>query len=178
MCVVAAMKWLAFALVGFVAVVLTQCGMPGTTLGIYTVSGVMQTNTCGAGLEAPSPWKFNVELSQQTSTLFWNAMDGSPLLTGTVAGSAVTMDDTSSGNVDGTPDGGLGPCTMSRSDVLALTLAAGAPPSGFTGTLTYSFAAVAGSSCSDQLSAQGGIYDTLPCTVSYNLNGSYAGRGE
>jgi hypothetical protein len=172
------MKWLAFALVGFVAVVLTQCGlgMPGTTLGIYTVSGVMQTNTCGAGLEAPSPWKFNVELSQQTSTLFWNAMDGSPLLTGTVAGSAVTMDDTTSGTVDNTADGGPGACIMTRSDVLALTFAAGTPPSAFTGTLTYNFSA--GPACSDQLSAQGGIYDTLPCTVAYNLNGSYAGRGE
>jgi hypothetical protein len=169
---------MAFALAGFAVFVLTQCGMPGTTLGIYTVSGIMQTNTCGAGLEAPSPWKFNVELSQETSTLFWNAMDGSPLLTGTVAGSAVTMDDTTSGAVDSTADGGPGPCAMSRSDVLALTLAAGSPPGAFSGSLTYTFAAVAGASCSDQLSAQGGIYDTLPCTMSYKLDGSYAGRGQ
>ena len=61
---------------------LNQCGMPGQVLGIYSTNGTLATNTCGAGLEAPSPWKFNVELSQQTSDPLLNTMDGSPLLLG------------------------------------------------------------------------------------------------
>src|ERR1700722_10009673 len=79
---------------------LTQCGMPGQVLGIYTTNGTLATNTCGVGLEPPSPWKFNVELSQQTSTLYWNTMDGSPLLSGIVQNNAVTMTNATGGTVD------------------------------------------------------------------------------
>jgi hypothetical protein len=64
---------------------------------------------------------------------------------------------------------------MTRSDELALSIDTTTTPKTFTGTLTYGFAIVAGSDCSDQLSAQGGTYDTLPCTVSYSLSASYQG---
>jgi hypothetical protein len=158
----------------------TRCGMPGQVLGIYATNGTLTTNSCGAGLEAPSPWNFNVEMSRQTGTLYWNTMDGSPLLSGTMQGSAVTMTNASGGSVDETADGAPGPCTMERDDELALTIddANAAAPSGFTGTLTYSFSVVAGANCADQLTANGGIYDTLPCTVSYGLTGSYLQAGQ
>jgi len=155
--------------------VLTHCGMPGQVLGIYSTAGTLTGNTCGAGLGAPSPWNFNVELSRETPLLYWNTMDGSPLLSGEIDDGTVNMTASSGGNVDATLDGAPGPCTMERDDSLTLAIDATSTnaPSGFTGTLTYSFSAVAGSNCADQLSANGGLYDTLPCTVSYGLNGSY-----
>jgi hypothetical protein len=158
--------------------VFSACGMPGNVLGIYAVNGTIQNNTCGLGLQAPSPWNFNVELSEQVSTLYWNTMDGSPLLSGQVAAGAVSMDNTTSGAVDSAPDGAPGPCTMARYDQLALTLSGGATPQTFTGTLTYTFSVVAGSDCSDQMSSAGGTYDALPCTVSYNLAGAYSQPGQ
>ncbi len=168
-------RLIAVSIAAIAITVLTQCGMPGQVLGIYTANGTLATNTCGVGLQAPSPWTFNVELSQQASTLYWNTMDGSPLLSGTVVNSAVTMTNATGGTVDSTADGGPGPCAMERDDNLALAIdtAQTAAPSGFTGTLTYSFSVISGSNCADQMSASGGIYDTLPCTVSYGLTGSY-----
>jgi hypothetical protein len=146
--------------------------MPGTTLGIYSVTGTSTTNTCGAGLSAPNPWNFNVELSKTTTELYWNTMDGSALLSGTL-GSSVTMGNSASGNVDGAADGAAGPCSMTRTDVLTLSLASGAVPASFTGTLSYTFSIDSGSSCGDQLSSSGGAYDTLPCTIAYSLSGAH-----
>jgi hypothetical protein len=145
--------------------------MPGTNEGIYTVTAMLQGNACGPGVEAPSPWKFNVELSQQASTLFWNSMDGSPLLQGEIASSAVSMTNSTDNIVDSTADGGPGPCEMNRHDVLTLDLT-GSPPRSFTGTLTYTFSVDTGSDCSDQMRSAGGQYTALPCTVSYTLSGS------
>lgn len=140
--------------------------LPGTQLGTFKVVGTAETNSCGLG--APNPWTFDVQLSQQGSTLYWSWMDGSPLVSGTLdASSHTSIDDTQSGNVDGT-EAGLGPCTMQRADDLEVTLAEGS----FTGSLTYSFTVPTGSDCSDQLAASGGQYSTLPCTVNYSLTAS------
>lgn len=153
----------------------TQCAMPGNTLGIYHVDASVQTNTCGAGLGAPSPWKFNVELSLAATKLYWNSMDGSPLLVGEISGKAVSLDDTEGGSADSAPDGAPGPCTMERVETISLTLDSSSKPRSFNGTLTYAFSVVSGSDCSDQMSAQGGIYDTLPCTLTYGVAGSFNG---
>ncbi len=145
--------------------------MPGTTLGIYSVKGTLTTNTCGAGLGAPSPWNFNVELSKTATDLYWNTMDGSALLSGTLS-SSVTMGNSTSANVDGV-DGSTGPCSMTRADTLTLDLSSGAVPSSFSGSLSYTFSVDSGSSCADQMSSAGGAYDTLPCTIAYTLSGSH-----
>jgi hypothetical protein len=142
--------------------------MPGTQLGTYKVVAQSTTNTCG--LNAPNPWTFDAQLSREGSTLYWSWMDGSPLASGTIDGNAhATIDDTQSANVDGT-DASLGPCSMSRQDRLeiAVPTTAGAP---FSGTLAYAFSVSAGSDCSDQLTAGGGQYDTLPCTLTYSISG-------
>ena len=62
---------------------LTACAsttLPGTQLGTFKVTGQSTTNTCGLG--APNPWTFDVQLSQQGSTVFWSWMDGSAPLSG------------------------------------------------------------------------------------------------
>jgi hypothetical protein len=137
--------------------------LPGTQLGTFKVTAQSTTNTCGLG--APNPWTFDVQLSQQGSTLYWSWMDGSPPLTGPVNGdSEANIQDSTSANVDGT-DASLGPCTLERTDDLVITLAPGA----FKGTVGYSFSAASGADCSDQLTASGGSFDTIPCTVTYSV---------
>ncbi len=148
-----------------------SCSMPGDTLGVYTVTGNVTANTCGTGPQAPDPWTFRVMLSKTPDKLYWNTMDGAPLLSGALTGSSMSTTSTSTANVDAT-DAGPGACTMTRTDALDLTLGDGASPSGFTGTLSYTFTATSDSTCSDQLSASGGMYDALPCTITYDLSGA------
>jgi hypothetical protein len=165
---------LVLVIISAVTLAIMACAMPGTTLGVYTVVGTPVTNTCGSGLDAPDPWDFDVELSLDGTTLYWNWLDGSSLLSGTLSSDAATMTLSQSANVDETADGGDGPCNMERDDDLQVTVASGAVPSTFAATITYTFSVVSGSTCTDQLSSAGGAYDTLPCTISYALSGSYS----
>ena len=143
--------------------------MPGTELGTYAVTGQLQTSTCGGA--PPNPWSFDVEMSRQGSTLYWSWLDGSPILSGGLSASlSAALTATVQSNVDGV-DGGLGPCWIQRDDAIAITLASGSPPATFTGTIEYTFSAVSGSDCSDQIAL--GNYATLPCTLTYSVS---AGR--
>lgn len=142
--------------------------MPGKVLGTYTVTGQSQSNTCGLG--APDPWKFTVQLSENGSTLYWSWLDGSPLLSGPTSSSGqVSLKNTEQLNADST-DAGLGPCTLVRDDDLEIVLSSGATPPSFTGTISYTYTPSTGSTCTDVLSASGGLFTTLPCAVSYGVN--------
>jgi len=143
--------------------------MPGTPLGTYKVSGTSTTNTCGLG--APDPWQFDVQLSEQSATLYWSWLDGSPLLSGPLGGSVASIISTNTVNADST-DAGLGPCNLTRTDTLTIAFPSGSPPPRFGGTIAYAYTVPAGSSCSDQLAASGGTFNALPCTVSYSVTGS------
>ena len=57
---------------------------------------------------------------------------------------------------------------MQRGADLDVTLGDGS----FTATLDYSFSVTTGADCDDQLATSGGQYETLPCTVTYDLTGS------
>lgn len=157
------------------------CGnsLPGTVLGTYEVTANAGANTCGLG--APSERQFWVEISEKTtatsSTLYWSWLDHTPIASGPLAPISssdatlqATLTASQTGNVDGTTAGD-GPCTMSRNDALVVALGAGAPPASFSGTMSYAFAAATGADCSDQLTASGGAYEALPCTVSYTITG-------
>jgi hypothetical protein len=147
--------------------------LPGNDLGSYKVTGQAQTNTCG--LASPDPWVFYVELSEDKSILYWSWLDGTPPLSSAYASTTpvqATMTQSQSDNVDAT-DAGPGPCTMQRDDTVAVTLGAGTPPSTFTGTVTYAFSVVSGANCGDQLSASGGQYQALPCSVTYNISATH-----
>lgn len=142
--------------------------MPGRVLGTYTVTGQSKSNTCGLG--APDPWKFTVQLSMRGSTLYWSWLDGSPLLSAATSSSGpVTIRNTQQVNADST-DAGLGPCTLVRDDDLEISLGAGSTPSGFTGTVAYTYTPANGSTCSDVLGASGGPFASLPCAVSYGVS--------
>jgi hypothetical protein len=106
-------------------------------------------------------------MSENDSLLYWSWMDGSPPLSGALTALTASVTDNTSANVDPT-DAGDGPCTMDRNDDLEITLGSGSPPSSFTATITYTFAAAAGADCSDQLASVGGSYDVVPCTIEYS----------
>jgi hypothetical protein len=153
------------------ASVLLNCSdnpLPGAQLGTYRVVATLQTNTCGRGLGAPTPWTFDVALSQKGSTLYWSWLDGSAPLSSTLSGNAVSLTNSQTSNVDSTADGGAGPCTMQRADTVQVTLGSGSPPASFQGGVQYAFSVSGGADCSDQLSAAGGSYDVLPCSVTYS----------
>jgi hypothetical protein len=150
--------------------------LPGTPLGGYNVTGALQGNTCGAGLGAPNPWSFSVQMSEDGTTFYWELSGGSEV-SGTVSSTTqVSITSIQTANVDA-PDAGLeGPCNLQSTTAINLTLATSSPPATFTGTVSYTFAAATGVSsmndCTDQLSASGGTYDTLPCTATYSLTGT------
>jgi hypothetical protein len=146
--------------------------LPGSMLGTYTVTATSQSNTCGTGLGAPDPWKFDVQLSESGETLYLSFMDGSPILSNVLdAQLQTTLTSGATGNVDAAPDGAPGPCTMQRSDDIEIALGSGSPPGVFQGTIQYTFSVPTGYTCTDQLSSTGGMYDTLPCDVSYAMSG-------
>jgi opacity protein-like surface antigen len=142
--------------------------LPGAMLGTYKVTGQSVTNACG--LNAPDPWSFEVQLSLQGSTLYWSWMDGSPILSGNfdTQGHA-TLTRTGTLNPDST-DAGLGPCTLERSDTVDVVLASG--NSSFGGTIGYAYKPVSGATCSDQLGGAGGMFKSLPCAMSYRVDGA------
>jgi hypothetical protein len=141
--------------------------MPGTMLGTYKVVGQSVSNTCG--LAAPNPWTFDIQLSEENGSLYWNWLDGSPLLQGALTQQTAIITQSQTDNVDST-DAGLGPCNLERNDTMNVTLASGSPPGSFGGTLGYSFSVPSGSTCSDQLASAGGMYNALPCSVSYMVS--------
>lgn len=158
-----------------VAGLVTSCStapLPGNILGTYKVSATADSSTCGSGLNVPSPWTFDVEISEKGSTFYWSWLDGSALLSSPIeadASTTTTLTSTQQGDVDQAPDGAAGPCTMQRSDTIDITLGSGKPPGSFTGTMTYDFSVVSGASCSDQLTASGGSFAALPCTVKLSM---------
>jgi hypothetical protein len=157
------------------ALVASSCAtLPGTTFGTYAAKATLEGNTCGLGIGAPNPWAFSVLLSQTGTTLYWSWMDGSPLLSGPLTSEGqATLTAHQVENVD-TRDGGvMGPCDLQRNDDLALAFGTGSPPPSFEGTVSYTFSTQEGTTCTDQLSASGGEYSQLPCTVSYKVSATH-----
>jgi hypothetical protein len=114
-------------------------------------------------------------MSEDGATFYWELSGGSEV-SGTVSTTQVSITSILTANVDA-PDAGLeGPCNLQSTTAINLTLATSSPPATFTGTVSYTFAAATGVSsmndCTDQLSASGGTYDTLPCTAAYSLTGT------
>ncbi len=173
---------LSLGLASLLGLLASGCGnpLPGTVLGTYQVTATAQANSCGTGLGAPSVYQFDVQLSETTATptLYWDWLDSTPIASGpltavssTDASLTATMTASQSSNVDATATA-AGPCTMDRDDTMVVTLGTGTPPSTFAGTMSYAFTVESGAICSDQLSSAGGMYDELPCTLSYTIAGT------
>jgi hypothetical protein len=158
-----------------------SCGqtsaLPGTALGTYNVTGTLGTNTCGSSLNAPNPWSFTAQASEDGTTFYWEPSTGTELSSTMASSTSVSITSVETANVDTTEAGVEGPCDMTSTTAISLTLSADSPPSSLKGTITYTFAAATGASsttdCTDQLASSGGLYETLPCTTTYTITGSH-----
>ncbi|HEY2518048.1 MAG TPA: hypothetical protein VGI39_44565 [Polyangiaceae bacterium] len=147
---------------------------PGTQLGTFTVDATVQTNDCGIDPGA-SPWVFTVKIGVEPGTLYWE--QGSLPVAGKFSAAHVaTLNSTSTLAVPGAGlDAGAAACVMERDDALSATFVPDPTLAGnyesFSGTLAYTFKEAAGSAdCSGQLSANGGQYAKLPCTMAFGIS--------
>ncbi len=150
---------------------------PGEPVGTFHVTAKLTQTSCG---QPPNPWEFDVRLNHDGSVLYW--IQGSLPISGQVDASAraklttsVTSELRHADEVKKTPS-----CSVERSDALsvALSTAASTPAvdpgdvHSFSGVMTYTFAPTQDSDCNDQIMANGGGYDALPCTVTYEVAGT------
>jgi hypothetical protein len=143
--------------------------LPGDDYGRYKVTGETTANTCGTPLVAPNPWVFDVELSRDGNTIYWSWLDnGAPVSGGLTSSTHASLMTATTADVDGS-DAGASGCTLTRTDDIEITLPTTTPPGTFSGTLSYAFTVVSGTTCSDQLTSGGGAYAALPCNASYTF---------
>ena len=143
---------------------------------MYKVTGQTSANSCGSGLDAPDPWVFDAQLSQDGTTIYWSWMDGNAPLSGSLVSDSASITADESANVDGT-DAGLGPCTMARADDLELTFAAGSPPPSFTGTITLQLHRPERLDLHRPARELRGNLRTLPCSILHGHGGAPVGSG-
>jgi hypothetical protein len=91
------------------------------------------------------------------------------LLSGTLSNSQTTLSQSATVNADST-DAGMGPCNLQTASTFQLAFGSGAPPGSFSGTMSYTYTPASGATCTDVLMSSGGMYDTLPCTVTYTVS--------
>lgn len=155
---------------------------PGVGVGTFKVTATLTSTTCGS---TPNPWVFDVRLNSDGSTLYW--IQNSLPVAGAVDGSARTKLETSVTSelrhaTDKVPES----CSVTRSDNVEMALSdADAKPAvdpadvrKFSGILKYTFAPTAGSQCDDQLLSTGGDFATLPCAITYMLDGEMTKAAE
>ncbi len=145
---------------------------PGTALGTFAVASAISADSCGGTAADTDPGSFDVTISNDHGTVYWFPNTGGSSVSGTMSASrTVSISEVVADDVDET-ETGAGACTLQRNDTLSFTLAPGATPASFTGSYSFTVTPAIGANCSDQLTARGGGYGTLPCTVTYALTGT------
>jgi hypothetical protein len=86
--------------------------LPGTALGTYNVTGTLGANTCGTGLDAPSPWTFTAQMSEDGTTFYWEPSGGTEMSSTMSSTTQVDISTTVTANVDATDAGVEGPCDL------------------------------------------------------------------
>ncbi len=166
----------------------SQAMNPGQQVGTFAVNASEGPNTCGAGaLGSPSAYMFNVTMSVEGSTIYWNEGNGAPVVPGTLAADGVTFSfettsitdmrasvDTSTASSSSSTGGvPLPPCSIERADTGTGTLVGNSTGvTSFSGTLTYAFTPTTGSNCLDLIENVSPTFATLPCSMSYSMSGS------
>jgi hypothetical protein len=147
---------------------------PGEPIGTYRVTATLEASSCGDGaLRAPDPWTFEVRLSRDGSDLFW--LNGSGVVSGSIEPDGTSFAFAAQATVPiGEQDPGSAGCRVVREDQASGALAASDPPSGFTGRLSYAYAAAAEADCSAWVDVEGGL-DALPCAIEYSMQASRVG---
>jgi len=165
------MRHLAFGFVALLALAAcTDTSMPGTELGTFKITATPTSNTCGAGTRVPATWLFDVELSHDDDLLYWRRNDAQ--VSGPLGANRTAKIETSVTSVVALPDAGVVGCVMTRFDTVTVTLGSDTDVTSISGTISLAFAMVEGSDCASQLSAYGGEYDALPCTMDFSYTGT------
>lgn len=158
-------------------------GLPGESIGQYSVTATLSETSCGAGHPAPAEFSFFVEVRHiaDSSVGFWKLPDG-PAMEGMVqpeSGFTFESSDQFVG-VPADPEMGVVGCMVERAERVegellnADTLADAGPPQdgelgGFVGTTTVEVNVIPGSDCTPLLLPYGGAFPALPCSLVYEL---------
>jgi hypothetical protein len=141
---------------------------PGDALGVYSVTGKLSDDSCGAeSLNAPEKWSFQVKLSREGSTLYW--LNGREAIVGDIDRSGRFGFETHIDVPLAEKRGAVPGCTMVRRDVASGTLSDSS--STWSAKLSYVYEEKAGSDCSAFAIGTDGLPLALPCKLSYRLDG-------
>ena len=142
---------------------------PGEALGLFSVTGNLGDDTCGAdSLNAPAKWSFQVKLSREGTTLYW--LNGKEAIVGDIDESGSFAFETHLDLPLAEKRGAAKGCTIVRND--SANGALRASESEFKGTLSYAYAATADSDCGEFSSGTSGLPLALPCSMTYALTGA------
>jgi hypothetical protein len=147
---------------------------PGSELGVFHVSAIQQTNSCGAGaLGSTASWEFDIELARgEQGQLFWG--NGAQIIVGEIAADGRSFTINSVVEVDMRTEETLGmpPCSLRRDDSATGVLdGKDNDVSGFVGSMSFAFSPTVDSECSDLVPpAEQPTFVTLPCSMSYQLD--------
>lgn len=149
---------------GLISGCATTDGLPGTALGTFEVTAVLSSNTCGRGLGAKNPWKFDAELSLDGNTLYFRG-DGqedvsAPLDSENVA--TYTLVENQQASADGS-------CVVSLKTIYTVQIDEATAPQTSSGSLRFEYSSLYRNACASQLTVNGGAYDDLPCALEYSF---------
>lgn len=155
---------------------------PGTALGTFHVAATSTTNDCGQGaLGSAASWEFDVKLSRDDGTLFWN--NGQELISGALGADGKTFSFGTHVVVDMRTEeqAGMPPCSVDRADTASGALdTADENAASFDGSLSYAYSPTQDSLCSDLVAGSDmpgsePVFAALPCTMAYQLTGTKTG---
>lgn len=173
------LRWIwTFALAGCAS------NLPGESVGTFSVSANLETNTCGDVVGAQESFRFEVELRQKSSLGYWHRPESSALISGSLSDSGAfhftnsTLIPTTITMYDefGNPVPVV--CTVSLDEDIAGTLTGEAMPSDaaaagmtFTAvqTIDYVFTSDSPSECRRVAADDGSDLSAVPCSLSYAL---------
>lgn len=143
--------------------------LPGDSLGTFRVVATLESSSCGPGaLGSPELWEFDVQLSRESSVLYW--LNGEEAVGGNIAsdGRSFSIESTSIIDLAESRPGVLG-CSIGRRDTATGTLdneTTDVP--AFTGSLAYGYVPLGESDCSGAIGVEGG-FAALPCEIRYTM---------
>ncbi|MGC4089983.1 MAG: hypothetical protein QM756_19260 [Polyangiaceae bacterium] len=140
----------------------TTSDLPGTALGSFALTAVLSTNTCGDNLSPANPWKFDADMSLSDNTLYFRPANedavSAPLDSDRTATCTTVVNSASATNST---------CTLSLKRIYTVQLDSATAPKTSSGSLRFEYSALSSSTCYNELSANGGSYEDLPCAVEY-----------
>jgi hypothetical protein len=157
-------------------------GPPGDRVGEFRISARLDSNGCGpSAVQATQSAEFDVDLRREGEAGWW-IPDGQAPVPGEVDESGAFRFEIRGQTAvrEEDPTQGLAACTLDHVDEVRGFVSGGedaGPAASLAGEESLSFAASAGSDCSDQLGLGTGQFLALPCQVRYVLEGNALPQG-